>query len=251
MSRPAARLTFSATLRRRSTPHTSGVVTATRSVARIGLCVVLLIGVWAAGADADSIVVFSNLGPGDGFDVGTTESPWIPIASDPFFVGFAFTPTQDVILHDVTVAVSSRRQPGQTAADAVALAIRNTGPEGRPDQDVLETLHVNGLPPALRPFSPLTATSHSGLTLFAGTTYWLTATTLGGLAMWNFNSVGDVGMTYVQDASESELARAQTGAFRVTGTAVQAPVPEPTSFMLLSFGSLASIFRRRCHVASK
>jgi hypothetical protein len=205
----------------------------------------------AGRANADPVVVFDNFGPRDSFDIGGPNDPFVPVFSEhrdtgaPFFVGFAFTPAHDGVLKSVSVAISSRELFGFGPATAVTLAIRNRGVDGTP-QTVLGTLRVNGLSPYGTPYNPLTAVSENDVMLFAGVPYWLTATTVSGAAVWNFNSVGHTGEISVTEPDGCcVLEFGTTGAFRVTATPAEAPVPEPSTILLLSAAGTIELFRRR------
>jgi PEP-CTERM motif len=203
-------------------------------------------------AAADPIVLIDTFGPGDTYDIGGVDTPWMPVAPSPFLIGFRFTPAIDVRLSEVTIAAASLLSdvrtffPGQSPpATALQFSIRSTV-NGVPGA-ALETFEYAELPLFDQLNPVFSATSEQQPLLGAGLPYWLTASGTDGWAVWNLNSIGHRGpVAITEDFGPccTIFDDAPTGAFRVTGTPSAAPVPEPTSMLLFGTG-LAALGARR------
>jgi hypothetical protein len=201
-------------------------------------------------AEAEPIVVFSNFGPGDTFQLPTPGGAFVPVGRD-FLTGYSFTPSRDAVLSEVTVAISASNAFGLTPANTLTLEIWTAAEDdrGRPiPNTVLATIQRSlSFDPNLPPV-PVTVESTAGLQLIGGSRYWLMASTEGGFAQWHWNSTGHFGEAAVRDPNEFPDwffdSASTTGAFRIRGSADMTPVPEPTSVMLLTTGLSALLFAR-------
>lgn len=203
-----------------------------------GLLLFLLV---PPGARADS-VVFSNFGPGIGFDptigwVGPAGTAY-SVGGVPFDVAVSFTPSSNVDLSQIFLPILWQI-PDPPNSTTVTL-VNSAG--GAPGATVLESW--SGLTvPSLSFSPPLTLTSSPDVLLSAGTQYWIVVGTEGSDFWFQNNSGGtqpfDFGSgtswTVIDPSTQGYALGTTSPAYEVTGTA---PVPEPTTICLLEFGFL-------------
>jgi hypothetical protein len=82
--------------------------------------------------------------------------------------------------------------------------------------------------------------------LIAGTEYWVIAapSNPNTWTVFNDNTTGDAGRAYSTNGAPFAVDDLTAAAFRVSGTPVGAPVPEPTSLVLLCTGTIVAGARR-------
>lgn len=173
-----------------------------------------------------SQIVFSNLGPADSFQ---PNSSWDLNCCDS---ATSFTPTQDLHLDSIEIALEWLSFVGGTDAEDVWLASDSSGVPGQ----VLESFHIAGIPAV---GTLMTASSVLHPMLVTGTQYWLVAASAPGIA-WNWNNTGDTGFIASDIPGIWFVNRSTTGAFRVEGS----EVPEPATLVFVSSGLVALLLKR-------
>lgn len=211
------------------------------------LALVMMPLLFGGGRRAEAVVLFSNLGIGDSFDVSSAWLVGDVAGTFPLFLeqAMSFSPPagSDYRLDRIELAVSHLVGPnlgmnvtlwGGTAAPTTVLGGFHL------ESFLLAEPAVVGADSLLRP------------TLVGGAQYWLSAlpSSRDAIQAWYLNDIGDLG-----DRAERPLAIWSTfadeprGAFRVTGTPVSpipvSPIPEPASFLLVSSGLLGLAGWRR------
>jgi hypothetical protein len=181
---------------------------------------------------------FNTFGPGQSYNTGTG---WTISGSSFTFGNFApamgFTSAATGNLDNVALALGGIAGTGVV----VSLFTDNAGMVGT----VLESWTVTSMPSFGSGGAPVVlANAVSGLSLTAGTSYWLGAAPIdaGSLAAWNWNNQGitgpfsdsaDGGMTYPTPRKDT------LSAFSVTVT------PEPSSIAVMGLGLLPLLTLRR------
>jgi hypothetical protein len=208
------------------------------------LACLIALSIAAAGlASAD--VLFSNLGPGDSYNVGSG-----PVINEDQWIAADFVASASGSLTSIRIPLSS-----VSPVDAINLVIQLRGPGPDPNGTLLESWE---LPPTeITPFpgsSLETLISTLNPTLVGGTSYWLRAqvTPLGENYLWNLNVIGDLfsgAVSTNQGATWVVISTGETAApaFEVNANVNQAAVPEPSSAALLGMAAAGVLFtiRRR------
>jgi hypothetical protein len=178
--------------------------------------VVATVLITSGGVRAD--VIYSNLGPGDSYDIGTA---WI--------VGLGF-PIHHVAepfrVTGKTYRLDAIEVPiGLVIGDNEFFLFLMTDENGRPGE-VIEAFHIVGeMGPNWADDPPIRVESTDRPFLRQGVRYWVAATaTVETFATWNLNSTGDFGMhAQRKDDGPWTTKRAKRAAFRVSGTPIGGP----------------------------
>lgn len=189
--------------------------------------------------------IYDNLGPGNSYTgnggriiAGSEAYP----LSAPFIPAMPFVPSENMDLSQILIALTWDSQ----GTNAVTVTL-NSDDTGVPGTTIIESWSLTGLPAFGSTSTTVqTLSSSSDVFLSGGTTYWLLASpsTPNTQAVWNLNSTGASG-TYASFAVGSWYSYSGTlGAFTVEGTPL-APVPEPSSYILLGSGLIALLLLRR------
>ena len=215
----------------------------------LALLVAALLCLLPPAAHADS-VIFSDLASSSplylngGYSVaGSTSTAGSVVPAFSFTVGAS---SYDLTQIDLALLYDS----GTNGSVTVEL-VNDSG--GLPGSTVLGSWSFSGLPASGSTTSALqTASGITGITLDAGTTYWLEAFVTNGTSntfdLWDYNNQGVTG-TDAENTGPGfdSLGTTTIGAFDVLGTAITAP--EPSSLLLLGSGlaalSLLGARRRR------
>ena len=207
------------------------------------LACLIALSIAAAGlASAD--VLFTNLGPGDSYNVGSG-----PVINEDQWIAAKFVASASGSLTSIRIPLSN-----VTAVDAnLVIQLRGPGPD--PNGTLLESWE---LPPSeITPFpgsSLETLISTLNPTLVGGTSYWLRAqvTPLGENYLWNLNVTGDLfsgAVSTNQGATWVVISPGVTAApaFEVNANVNPAAVPEPSSAVLFGTAVAGVVFtiRRR------
>ena len=210
------------------------------------LGLVLLLTALVPAARAGS-VLFSNFGPGNSYDTGDGNfvGNGLDGTGNNYASGDTFTPSATGPFTSLTIALSNYYG---TNTDTLAVSLTADSGANSPGS-VLAAFDIG--PGSLGLFglnnAPLVLTAIPGISLMAGTQYWVTVADISGgtdTNVWNWNTTGDAsanaistdgGMTWF---SPSGLT---PGAYSVNG----ASVPEPSTLVLLSTGALGVVLGRR------
>jgi hypothetical protein len=190
----------------------------------------------AASAQATT-VYFSDFGPGNSYDGGSgwTVSTAASTINDDITSGMQFTAAASGSVDTIDIALSVAG--GSGAAD-IDLWTDASGAFGT----LLGSWHVIAAPAfGSSNNSPITISGITGVTLTAGTGYWLNATATGDTwGAWNSNTIGLMG-TLKQN--NSNFGGENIGAFDILGGAV--PEPATWAMMIGGFGLAGAALRRR------
>jgi len=213
---------------------------------------------WLAGSQVGraSTIIFSSVGPGDTFAGGggfviSGSMAAIPLPEDlDLDEGGQFISPQTVRLDTIEAGLSVFA--GTSALDLWLMSdISLPGTPGRPGI-VLESFSFTNLPHTnVDPDALSVGTSTLRPVLTAGTAYWVIAHAPVE-DTWGFFHNQDLDATFVLGATASRsdgsdwsvLGGGLLPAFRVSGTPVEAEIPEPASIWLLGIGLAAFTARR-------
>ncbi len=194
--------------------------------------------VWV-GTSAEAAIIFNNFGPGDTFGDGgrILQGPAVGTIGDVNqAASFTVGPT-DFLLTTVSLGIHVVSSPTNgTGPLDVVLAADSAGSPGA----ALRTLPINVNSTGKQ---VITVADDGTQLLDANTTYWIIADAEGSFdGGWNFNSIGDVGLTAGQTEGNPWNPRPNDDryAFRVQGMAV----PEPAAGVLIVL-SLAGLIVTR------
>lgn len=188
---------------------------------------------WAASAQAG--VAYNNFDAGGGFDntqgwavLGPNTITHVTIDSAMAFTAGASGRVTQI---DLALAVSS----GPREMD-VSLWTDGGGAFGTE----LGTWHVSSVPKPLGT-TPVTISGIAGVSVTAGSSYWLNASATGATSgEWDENDIGDVG---VLEQSGVNFPKTNLGAFDVLTGGV--PEPGVWAMMLVGLGGMGAVMRRR------
>lgn len=191
---------------------------------------------------AQATTLFDDMGTNNSFGSANhlISSAWGQSSGRP---EFQFTATATGSLSEIDMALFGYSIPGGVNAVLMSSVANAPG-------QVLGSFALGNLPTASG-FSIANATGITGITLTAGTTYYLGAQATGGLFGntmygWADNTTGVSGRVSELVGTRSyNLGTDTTGAFRLVGAT--SPVPEPASWamMLVGVGMLGYALRRR------
>ena len=204
-----------------------------------------IMGITAARASADPVVIYNNFGPSPGY----LSAGWTNSDENAYYMGFQ--PIATAQLTSVTLPVQwAAVLPG--GGFSVSL-YRSSG--GAPDfsgsgsgliEQIVVPLPADAQP---RSFSVLTLTSTVQPTLSAGTLYFLGAvvtppSSLAGISTsWPMNNAGIQGLVVNSTPGGVFITQRTLGAFQVNGEL--SPTPEPATVALFSTGLGLIAYRRR------
>jgi hypothetical protein len=215
--------------------------------------------IWLAGSQVAraSTIIFSSLGPGGTFAGGggfviSGSMAAVPLPEDlDLDEGGQFIAPQTVRLDTIEAGLSVFA--GTSALELWLMSdIPQPGTPGRPGI-VLESFSFTNLPHTnVDPDTLSVGTSTLRPVLTAGTAYWIIAHAPVEDS-WGFFHNQDLDATFVHGAVAfradgddwSVLGNSLVPAFRVSGTPVEAEIPEPASIGLLGI-SLGAFIARRC-----
>lgn len=199
------------------------------------------------GSPAYADVIFSDFGPGNTFqtNVGNTicGTGTFNCAGNPTPLSGAnsFTPTGSYTLSSISLATALVTGTNQLVVSLMPDA------GGIPGTPVETWTFTNAM--QLQP-TILSASSVGSVVIDAGTQYWLAASAPGDgtWAVWFLNSIGLTGTQASRVGSGAWFATSGNtlAAFSLDGTPL-APIPEPSSLVLLTSGlaGLMAVVRRR------
>ncbi|HEY4709604.1 MAG TPA: PEP-CTERM sorting domain-containing protein [Candidatus Acidoferrales bacterium] len=179
---------------------------------------------------AEAQTLFSNFGPGQSYDAGTSYVVGVVDEGVSSVLGIPFVPSETANLLDVMAPLNS-----EGSVNFYVESDSGSGPGSI--LDALTTTETIGISPSI-----LTYTCSSCTELTVGNTYYLVAVSPGGLySGWNLSN-SDFGPDYVNGVGSATgpwtLAESATDplpAFEVDGTPLT-PTPEPSSFALTLLG---------------
>jgi hypothetical protein len=202
----------------------------------LGICAALF--AIPAVAHADTISIFSNLGPGSSYNtmLGNPVGDGLDGSGFNYAQGDTFLASQTATVDLVAIALSCAVCP---AGGSITLNLTQDV-AGHPEA-VLESFSILGSNlGTLGTNNPLIVVSsllHPSLS--AGTRYWVTVSGLPTSAIaWNWNNTGDVSAEAISvdgGASWFSPSGITPGAYAVNGT----PIPEPSALWLLTTGVLS------------
>ncbi len=210
------------------------------------LCAAAFCASIVSAAHADPVV--SNLGDGDGY---VSNGAWIVAGPDATFynaMGMGFTASGNYDVNEIDAWFSANDSTQQIT---LTLWTDVDGHFGT------QLGNWSGLTPNIVGFgntgAPVAITGISGITLTAGSQYWLEASTEGSnVAYWDWTSSQTTGPSRYVDAVYGDYATidSRQGAFAIQGTIAAADtgsVPEPASWALMlgGFGMVGGALRSR------
>jgi hypothetical protein len=194
-------------------------------------------------ASAQASVIYSNLGAGDTFNVVAGSSVSGAASTNNNFVSIAlsFVPSSEYIFTSIELPVSHFNSGLNTNFLTASLRQNSGGIPGATLESFSQTIT-----PTVGTLT--TFTSVGGVTLNAGTAYWivLEPTTDTDYIVWHRNATGATGLSFLLN---SNPWTADTGlaspAMRVNGILGTAAAPEPGTLALVTLAIPALIARRR------
>jgi hypothetical protein len=189
---------------------------------------------------APASIIFTNLGPGQTYDVTQGNPVGNDFAGDNAAQGDTFTPTANATLSSIEVALSC--VVSCPAAETFTVALR-TDSSDSPGSIIESFLFTGKTLGGLGTNNPLVmATSVLRPTLTAGTQYWITVTSSLNYAIaWNDNLTNDPSDQAVSSdggATWFSPSGMTPSAYEVDGTT---SVPEPSTVLLFGGGALSSL----------
>ncbi len=197
----------------------------------------LLVALVSSATDAATI--FNNFGPGDTFGNGgrIVQGPAVGTIGDVNQAASFTVGATDFLLTDIYLGIHVDDPPNVGTGPLDILLAADAG--GSPGA-TLRTLPIN-----VNSTGKQVITVTDGMqVLSANTTYWIIADGEGSFnGSWNFNSIGDVGLTAGQTEGNPWNLRPMDDryALRVEGRVV----PEPASGLLLLLSAAGALFVRR------
>jgi hypothetical protein len=197
-------------------------------------------------AQADT--VFSNLGTADTFNTTTGWSVTGAGSSNNNAVSqaFSFTPASTYTFTSFEVPlIFPRFGSNDTSSLTASLRQNSGGTPGTTLESFTRNITATAASPALSLFS-----SGGGITLNAGTTYWVVLAPTGNTdyLSWQRNTTGGTGLSFTLNGGPWTAQPASVSpALRVSGTLGAAAAPEPGTLALLGLGvfGAAGVLRRR------
>ena len=185
---------------------------------------VIPLSVWAD-------TVFDSFGPGDAVSGWGCRIQGSDYLGGLVAIAASFTPTSDYWFSTAVFPFSSDVAPRVDTFD-VCLMSDSGGLPGTIIESFLVVVQSPQNP------STHTITSLSNPLLGGGTTYWFAVSphydySHGG---WNKNTLGFAGYAYLFTGRSWGLDPESTPAFRVEGTRLSDPIPEPSTMLLLALG---------------
>lgn len=188
--------------------------------------------------------IYSNLGPGDSFATSPGTYPVWNLTSGAFIdraAAFTVPGVEDVLFESAELGF--HLQSGMNTA-TVHLAANDAG--NLPGA-LIESIDLLLPAPSATP-TIIMATSNTNPILTAGSTYWIIASMSfpDAMATWGVNDTGAVGATATRTNFQNGQWFAQPGGMpSLRVNASPAPVPEPTTLLLVGTGLASAAFRRR------
>jgi len=186
-----------------------------------------------AGGSAQAAVIYSNFGPGYGFD-HASHAYHTHSATSP---GMVFTSSVDAYVSEISVAVANI-----TGANNAVFSLWTKDRTTK-----LGSWAVSAIPdrlPTTGTYAPVRITGINGVHLNAGAEYVLFAEGPGNsYNYWLYNNIGATG-TYTSNRANSGYITGgrQLGAFEILSAA---PEPSTWALMIIGFGGAGAMMRRR------
>jgi hypothetical protein len=187
--------------------------------------------------------IFSNLGTADTFSTvsGYSVSGAGSSNNNAVSIALSFTPTSTYTFTSFEVPVNMSPDPQNTNSLTASLRQNNAGAPGGLLESFVRTIPVTPTP-VLSLFN-----SGGGITLNAGSTYWIVLEPTGNTDYftWYRNTTGATGWSFTLNSPTwTPQPSGFSPALRVSGT-LGAAAPEPGSLALLGLGVLGALGTRR------